>query len=519
LLFTGPGKRRNLQRLADTDRDLKRPQVVRTESGALAELLNLAFDAIFVRTFRDRTITYWNRGAEELYGYTPLDALGKNPAQLLRSVYPIPLEEIEWELLATGRWEGDIIHTHSSGSTVTVASRWVLRRDAGGEPVEILEINSDITREKAANEQLRRSEQRFRMLVDNVSEYAIFMLDPRGVISSWNAGARRIKGYESSEIIGKHFSVFYPREDVLAGKPQWELEMARSHGAWEDEGWRIRKDGSRFWANVVITALFDDSGVLTGYAKVTRDLTARREEEERLRQHADRMAELEAAKSNFLNLASHELRGPLTVVRGYLSMFAEGSLGQLSDTGREVVLILGQKVEEMAHLIEQMLDVARLEEGRLMLNLLETDIREVLLKEIESARQTVTEPALRIKPKLPREPVVARVDRSRLHTILLNLLSNAIKYSPDGGLVTVQLNASPSELEIVISDHGVGIQPEDLPQLFSRFGRIVTPATSAIPGVGLGLYLSRELARMHGGDLEAESEPGQGSTFTLKLPR
>lgn len=485
----------------------------------LTELLNLAFDAIFVRTFRDRTITYWNRGAEELYGYTPADAIGRNPAQLLRSVYPVPLEEIEWELLATGGWEGEILHTHSSGSTITVASRWVLRRDAHAEPVEILEINRDITQQKAATEQLRRSEQRFRMLVENVRDYAIFMLDPRGVISSWNTGARRIKGYESSEIIGKHFSIFYPRQDVLAGKPRWELEMARAEGSWEDEGWRLRKDGSRFWANVVITALFDDAGVLTGYAKVTRDLTARREQEERLRQHAQHMAELEAAKSNFLNLASHELRGPLTVIRGYLSMFAEGNFGELTSTGLEVLPILSQKVEEMANLVEQMLDVARLEEGRLQLNLVETDLCAVLLKEIENARRGIAVPGLQIKAELPAEPVVVRVDRSRLHTIAVNLLSNAIKYSPEGGLVTVKLTPAKDHVELQISDQGVGIDPEDMPRLFSRFGRIVTPATSAIPGVGLGLFLSRELARMHGGDLHAESEPGQGSTFTLKLPR
>ncbi len=395
----------------------------------------------------------------------------------------------------------------------------MLRRDDQGEPVEILEINSDVTQAKEAVQELRRSEQRFRMLVDSVREYAIFMLDPRGVISSWNAGARRIKGYATSEILGKHFSIFYPRQDVLAGAPQRHLERARSEGASEDEGWRLRKDGTRFWANVVITALFDDAGVLTGYAKVTRDLTARREEEERLRLHAERMAELEAAKSNFLNLASHELRGPLTVIRGYLSMFAEGSLGTLSDTGREVLPVLGQKVEEMANLIEQMLDVARLEEGRLQLNLIETDLREMVQAEIAAARRLVHDPGLEIEARLPDAAVPARVDRARLHTILVNLLSNAIKYSPDGGRITVTLTAGERDVRLEVVDQGVGIEPEDVPRLFSRFGRIVTPATSAIPGVGLGLYLSRELARMHGGDVGVESKRGQGSTFTLNLPR
>lgn len=485
----------------------------------LAELLNLAWDAIFVRGFRDPAITYWNRGAEALYGYAPGDALGRAPSKLLRTVYPVPLDEIEWQLLATGRWEGELVHRHRSGRQVVVASRWVLRRDEAGEPIEILEINTDVTDERSAQEQLRGSEQRFRMLVENVRDYAIFMLDPRGLISTWNEGARRIKGYESSEIIGRHFSTFYPREDVIAGKPQWELEQAREHGSVEDEGWRVRKDGSKFWASVVITALHDNNGALTGFGKVTRDLTARREEEERLRIHAERMAELEAAKSNFLNLASHELRGPLTVIRGYLSMFAEGSLGDLSDTGRSVLPVLGQKVNEMGQLIEQMLEVARLEEGRLELNRQEVDSRDVVRNEVESARQGALDPNLTIELTLPDEPVYAHLDSSRLHSILVNLISNAIKYSPGGGTIDVAMTTTPTEVQIRVSDQGVGIGVEDMATLFTRFGRVVTPMTSAIPGVGLGLYLSRELARMHGGDLVAESQPGSGSTFTLTLPR
>lgn len=465
------------------------------------------------------TITYWNRGAEAMYGYGPADALGRNPAKLLRTVYPVPLDEIEWQLLATGRWEGELIHTHRSRRQVTVASRWVLRRDATGEAAEILEINTDVTQERQAQEQLRSSEQRFRMLVENVRDYAIFRLDPRGVITTWNEGARRIKGYEASEIVGKHFSVFYQQQDVIDGKPQWELEQARLRGSVEDEGWRIRKDGSKFWASVVVTALYDQGGALTGFGKVTRDLTARREEEERLRLHGERIAELEAAKSNFLKLASHELRGPLTVIRGYLSMFGDGNLGELSELGRDVLPVLGQKVDEMSHLVEQMLEIARLEEGRVQLNLAELDVSAAVSREVETARRMIVDPALAIELEMPDQPVLARVDPSRLHTILGNLLSNAIKYSPDGGTVRVTMRSAAQELEIKIEDQGIGIGAEDMERLFTRFARIVTPVTSAIPGVGLGLYLSRELARMHGGDIRAESEPGKGSVFTLTLPR
>ncbi len=175
------------------------------------------------------------------------------------------------------------------------------------------------------------------LLVSSVVDYAILMLDATGKIVTWNEGAERIKGYTADEIIGRHFSIFYPPEDARSRKPDWELEIAKREGRYEEEGWRLRKDGTRFWANVVITALRDESGKLRGFGKVTRDLTERRRQENardaerereaaRLRAHADRMAELERTKAHFLNLASHELRGPLTVVRGYNSMMQDGSI-------------------------------------------------------------------------------------------------------------------------------------------------------------------------------------------------
>src|SRR5437762_9944533 len=187
----------------------------------------------------------------------------------------------------------------------------------------------------------------FALLVSNVVDYAIFMLDPTGVVVTWNEGAQRVKGYSADEIIGRHFSVFYPAEEVRNRKPDWELEIAVREGHYAEENWRVRKDGTRFWASVVITALRDQTGRLRGFGKVTRDLTERHEQEEarnaardreeaRLRAHADRMAELERTKAQFLNLASHELRGPLTLIRGYNSMLQDGSIpaGQVPAVAR-----------------------------------------------------------------------------------------------------------------------------------------------------------------------------------------
>src|SRR5438093_7110874 len=196
------------------------------------------------------------------------------------------------------------------------------------------------------------------------------MLDPAGIVVTWNEGAERIKGYRSDEIVGRHFSVFYPTDDARNRKPDWELEVAKREGRYEEEGWRVRKDGTRFWANVIITALRDETGRLRGFGKVTRDLTERHKHEEqrnaerdaetqRLREHASSMAELERAKAEFLNLASHELRGPLTVIRGYNSLLEDGSIppDQVASVGR----LQEVKLAQMDRLVEQMLETARLE--------------------------------------------------------------------------------------------------------------------------------------------------------------
>src|SRR5436309_2071459 len=257
---------------------------------------------MFTRDFANRVITAWNYGAERLYGWSRAEAIGKKPSELLSSRYPISLEEIEERLRADGSWEGEIVQRRKDGRPVTVRGRWGLQVDPEGKPLAILEINSDLTHQRTSAQQLLHSEERFDLLVSAVVDYAIFMLDPTGNVITWNEGAQRAKGYTHDEIVGRHFSVFYPPEDQAAGKPGRALDTARREGRYEDQGWRVRKDGTRFWASVIITALRDESGKIRGFGKVTRDITNRHNEEERLRLHAERIAELERAKAQFLDL-------------------------------------------------------------------------------------------------------------------------------------------------------------------------------------------------------------------------
>src|SRR5256885_5787255 len=365
----------------------------------------------------------------------------------------------------------------------------------------------------------------FALLVSNVVDYAIFMLDPTGVIVTWNEGARRIKGYSADEIIGRHFSVFYPAEDVRNHKPDWELEVAVREGHYEEENWRLRKDGTRFWASVVITALRDETGRLRGFGKVTRDLTERHLHEERrnaerdaeaqrLREHASSMAELEQAKAEFLNLATHELRGPLTVIRGCNSMLEDGSIPH--DQVASVARLLEAKLAQMDLLIEQMLETARLEHNRLELSRERFDVRWVAQEQLDIFRPLAR--GHHFAMDAAREPLLVEGDRSRIATILANFMDNALKYSPGGGEICVMTGRRGPDVIVSVRDQGIGISPEHMPRMFTRFGRLPTEENVSIAGTGLGLFLCKEIAVRHGGDITINSRPGVGSEFTVRLP-
>jgi len=240
-----------------------------------AQLLDLATDSIFIRDM-DGRVTYWNQRAERVYGWTKQEVLGQSLFEILKTECALPLEEVQKILLRDGHWEGELSHAKKDGTRITVASRWTLQRDETGSPVGWLQINKDVTEERRTEEELRESEEGLRLLVDGVQDHAIFRLDPRGQVVTWNPGANRIKGYLKEEIVGKHFSVFYPPEDIASGKPEEALRIAAQEGRYEEEGWRVRKDGSRFLAHVIITALRNEAGHPRGFAKVTGDITERR---------------------------------------------------------------------------------------------------------------------------------------------------------------------------------------------------------------------------------------------------
>jgi PAS domain S-box-containing protein len=353
-----------------------------------------------------------------------------------------------------------------------------------------------------------------RLLVSSVRDYAIFLLDPSGNVASWNIGAERIKGYRAGEIIGRHFSAFYPPEDVAAGKCEMELECATRDGRFEDEGWRVRSDGSQFWANVVITALRDASGALRGFAKVTRDLTERKRVED------ERQSRLAAEQANqikdaFLALLGHELRNPLApIVTAVQLIKLRGSV----PAPREIEVIERQ-LQLMTNLVDDLLDVSRVTRGTLTLKKQLIDAREAVSRGIEIASPLIEQKGHRLTVSLAPEPLRIDGDLSRLTQAFANLLTNAAKYTDAGGHIQVTLAHAADHVVAQIRDDGTGIAVELLPKIFDLFVQGSSTSERTGGGLGLGLTLVRSVVQLHGGSVHAHSDgPGTGSTFTVSLP-
>ncbi len=468
-------------------------------------------------------ILSWNAGAERLKLYRSEEIIGRHfstfylPEDIASGK---PARELE-EAVRDGRVEDEGWRVRKDGSSfwanVVITALW----NEAGTLVGFAKVTRDLTERRRAEDALRLSEERFRLLVQGVKEYAIFMLDPRGHIVSWNDGAERIKGYSAEEIIGRHFSTFYPSEDVAAGKPPWELEIATRTGKYEEEGWRVRKDGSFFWANVVITALRDGDGRLVGFAKVTRDLTERRATQERTIADARRLAAIEAAnrtKSEFLAAMSHELRTPINATMGYAELIELGIGGKISEQQQEYLARIRASQEHLLRIINDLLNYSKIEAGQIDYDVAPVPIHEVVDAVIPMVKpQAVTKGLALDHGPCPGE-LVGRADRVKAEQIVLNLLSNAVKFTPAGGRIGVACGVQQARVVVVVTDTGPGIPPDKQAAIFEPFVQLGRSLTSGHEGTGLGLSISRDLARAMGGDVTVKSTPGEGSTFTLELP-
>ena len=494
-------------------------------SGGLHKLLvdSVRDYAIFALD-ADGVIMSWNAGAERLKGYTPEEIIGRH----FSIFYPPgdifvdkPGRELR-DAIRDGRVEDEGWRLRKDGTRFWANVVITALRDESGALVGFAKVTRDLTERRRAEEELRESEERFRLLIHGVRDYAIFMLDPDGRVMSWNEGAERINGYTPEEIVGRHFSTFYPAADVAAGKPRWELEVAAREGKYEEEGWRVRKDGGQFWASVLITTLRGSDGALVGFAKVTRDLTERRAAQERAVADARRVAEAEAtsrAKSEFLTAMSHELRTPLNATLGYVELIEMGIGGPVTEQQREYLQRIRGSQEHLLGIVTDLLNYSRIQTGQVTYDLGPVPVHSV----VEAALPTVEAQAAGKGITVEHGPcpagLVARADRGKVAQIVFNLLSNAVKFTPAEGRVTIGCGGTRGTVLITVSDTGPGVPAEKQGAIFEPFVQLGRSFSSGHEGTGLGLAISRDLARAMGGDLTVEEASGSGAKFTLTLPR
>ena len=442
-----------------------------------------------------------NAALAEMMRCEPIDLVGVDYGQLTNGRG----EDLDAGLEAISRsGESMVMFEHQLPGVDDRAVRVTLApiRDSKGQPLYVFAQVQDISLQRRAQDELRRSEELFRALVTAVRDYAIYMLDPDGNVATWNAGAQRIKGYTAQEIIGQNFRIFYPEEEQAAGHPEQNLALALRDGSFAEEGWRVCKDGTQFWASVVITAVYDESGRHIGFAKVTRDQTEQRIYEEQHQQAIEQQTHL-------LALTAHELRTPTAVIEGSAALLQE-QWERLTDPDRaQLISGISTSAARLQRLVTDLATASRLQSDALVLRPEELTLGELLTTSIERARTANNGAQIQLELA---EDVTFHADAGRLAQSVDNLLDNAIRHGQEP--ITVIGRTTAQGVEIRICDAGPGV-PQDLaPRLFDRFA-----VAGRTGGTGLGLYLVREIARGHGGDATYQPPSPKGpSAFVLRLP-
>lgn len=516
-----------------TDRKNAEDELIKSEDKYRLLIEGVKDYAIFMLS-PEGIIQSWNEGARKFKGYSDKEIIGKHfsifyPEEARLKGFP----EFELEqAIKRGRFEDEGWRIRKDGSRfyANVVITAIFNKDK--KLLGFSKITRDLTERKEAEELLKISEERYRLLVDAVKDYAIFRLSPDGYIESWNEGGRRLIGYTEREILGKHFSIFYP-DDIKNEYPLFELKQANKKGRYEDEGWRIRKDGSRFYANVVITALFDTQRELIGYSKIVRDLTEKKKNEEmlnrlnaelekRVKQRTEELSKtihelkkINIDLDNFIYTASHDLKAPVSNIEGLMrALYLE--LEEQDGLKGDVNKIMNLVNKSISKFQETIRDLTAVNESQ---RIDKEDVVQINVNDlIEDVKSSIDHLVQESKAHIIVENTAGAFEFSKVHmrSIIYNLITNAIKYRSPDRLPQIKIKSykTPENFILEVTDNGLGIKPEHMDKIFLMFKRL----HDHVEGSGIGLYIVRRITSNAGGKIEVESQEGSGTTFRVILP-
>jgi PAS domain S-box-containing protein len=493
------------------------PLLAQSDFSSVVELIKDY--AVFLLDAKGYVIT-WNLGAQRIKGYQASEIIGQHFSRFYTA------EDVRADLpakalrtaLEDGRYEQEGWRVRKDGSRFWADVVLTPVRGASGELGGFVKVTRDLTERKKAQENLRQSRERSRLVIENLRDYAIFFVDLTGNVGSWNSGAEQMTGYRSDQIVGAHFSILYPPEEVKEDRPRRDLEIAVRDWRVEYEGWRVRKDGSRFQAEVAMWVLYDDSGITVGFIVSIKDVTERNKaQEERAALLAAELALCE--RDDFLSMASHELRSPLSALKLYVQTIREelktGNLERAIAKLPDRLERVQKQADRIEALISRIMSVSSVAQGNIKLDPQPVDLSALTSAVIASMTEAVQQANCKISLQTPGS-IEGFWSPRHIEEVVRNLLQNALKFGRDQP-VEVEVGADQTRAWLIVKDHGIGIAEADQERIFERFQRAVDLGNYG--GFGVGLWISRQLVKASGGEISVRSKPGQGATFTFSLPR
>jgi PAS domain S-box-containing protein len=506
----------NLLGFAKVTRDLtdrrKGEETLRASEQRFRALVQGVRDYAIFMLDPDGNVATWNEGAQHIKGYAANEIIGQHfsrfyPQDALKRGLPA----LELKTATTeGRFEDEGWRLRKDGSRFWANMVLTAIRDAHGQLLGFTKITRDLTERRRHEQELRASEERFRLLVEGVVDYAIITIDRDGFITSWNTGAARLNGYTSAEIVGRHFSRLYPTDEVANNKPWQDMITAREKGRCVEEGWRLRRDGTQYWANNLIASLHEPESRSQSFYIVTQDLTQRR--------YAEGLADAAQRTHEFIAMLAHELRNPLAPIRNAVSLMERKGLGD------PVLESMRQTIDRqsllLTRIVDDLLDVNRIARGQFVVDRNPVDLRDVLQRALEASRPLIEQRHQTLDVVIPDDALPVSGDALRLTQVFVNLLNNAAKYTHIGGGISLKVSTADSGLTVRVADNGQGIPRDSLESVFELFMQIDPESCGTQGGLGVGLALVRRIVELHGGSVVAHSQGlNHGSEFVVQLPR